>query len=90
MCLHAGLDCRRPVPAAEPVPTRPPSSLPLCSCPHSFSAHLPLQLLGISSDFLSSLLGDYLRGTLSDTRQQVARAIQLRDIMTSLGPGECG
>lgn len=46
------------------------------------------QLLGISSGFLSSLLSDYLRGTISDTKQQVARAIQLRDIMTSLGPGE--
>lgn len=45
-----------------------------------------LQLLGISSGFLSSLLSDYLRGTISDTQQQVARAIQLRDIMTSLGP----
>lgn len=52
------------------------------------SCLLATQLLGISSGFLSSLLSDYLRGTISDTKQQVARAIQLRDIMTSLGPGE--
>lgn len=44
-----------------------------------------LQLLTISGSFLSSLLFDALRGRLKET--EVARAIDLRNIVTSLGPG---
>ncbi|GAB4818789.1 hypothetical protein N2152v2_005835 [Parachlorella kessleri] len=43
-----------------------------------------LQLLGIAGGFLSRLAVDYLRGDLEKT--QVQRAIDLRNIMTSLGP----
>lgn len=42
------------------------------------------QLAGISGTFMSSLFIDLLRGRLKET--EVSRAIQLRDIVTSLGP----
>ena len=43
-----------------------------------------VQLLGVSGTFLSSLALDALRGTLKEN--EVQRAIELRDIVTSLGP----
>jgi aarF domain-containing kinase len=43
-----------------------------------------LQLLSISGRFLSNLAWDAFRGQLKET--EVARAIELRDIVTSLGP----
>jgi len=43
-----------------------------------------VQLLGISGSFLSSLAWDALNGRLKET--EVARACDLRDIVTSLGP----
>ncbi|KAL4452695.1 hypothetical protein ABPG75_008357 [Micractinium tetrahymenae] len=43
-----------------------------------------MQLLSISSGFLSSLAVDALRGELS--KNEVQRAIELRNIVTSLGP----
>lgn len=43
-----------------------------------------LQLLGIMSGFLSSALIDYFKGDLK--KNEVKRAIELRNIMTSLGP----
>jgi hypothetical protein len=44
-----------------------------------------LQLLSISSGFLSRLVLDAVRGDLA--ANEVQRAIDLRNIMTSLGPG---
>ena len=49
-----------------------------------FLDSLPPQRAG----FLGSLVGDWIGGRLGDPSQEVQRAIQLRDIMTSLGPGE--
>ncbi|PSC74356.1 putative aarF domain-containing kinase chloroplastic [Micractinium conductrix] len=43
-----------------------------------------IQLLSISSGFLSSFAVDYFKGDLS--KNEVKRAIELRNIMTSLGP----
>lgn len=43
-----------------------------------------LQLLGISGGFLGRLAWDAYRGQLAET--EVARAIELREIVTSLGP----
>ncbi|GAX72999.1 hypothetical protein CEUSTIGMA_g451.t1 [Chlamydomonas eustigma] len=43
-----------------------------------------LQLLGIGGGFISRLIWDAAQGRLSET--EVARAIDLREIMTSLGP----
>ena len=43
-----------------------------------------LQLLSISSGFLSGLALDWFKGDLA--ARQVQRAIELRNIMTSLGP----
>ena len=41
-------------------------------------------LAGISGGFLGGLLGDFIQG--KSLENQVARAIQIRNIMTSLGP----
>jgi len=43
-----------------------------------------LQLLGITGGFLSSLLLDYITGDIQNN--QVKRAIEIRNIVTSLGP----
>eukprot|EP00803_Ostreobium_quekettii_P009098 evm.model.scf_330.1 EVM.evm.TU.scf_330.1 scf_330:441-5212(-) len=43
-----------------------------------------LQLLSISSGFLSSIIFDFLRGRLKEN--EVKHAIELRNIVTSLGP----
>ena len=43
-----------------------------------------VQLLSIAGGFLSKILWDYFRGT--GALNEVARAIELRDIVTSLGP----
>lgn len=42
------------------------------------------QLLNISGSFLGSLLGDFITGRLKES--EVKRAIELREIVTSLGP----
>lgn len=76
-CDATTLHCARvPAPPLGRLPKHPPSL-------RLFPA---LQLLSISSGFLSSLAMDALRGDLS--KNEVQRAIELRNIVTSLGPGE--
>lgn len=69
-------------------------SLPLAYDPEAIAAYWRrrpvavatriVQLIGIAGGFLSSLAADALAGRLEET--QVQRAIDLRNIMTSLGP----
>jgi hypothetical protein len=56
----------------------------MCACRPVAVITRIAQLMSISGSFLSSLLIDLLRGRLKET--EVARAIQLRNIVTSLGP----
>ncbi len=54
-----------------------------CPCPLWFCMHIPSHA-GIAGGFLGRLAFDAMRGQLKET--EVARAVELRDIMTSLGP----
>eukprot|EP00873_Tetraselmis_striata_P029537 jgi/Tetstr1/449801/TSEL_036865.t1 len=68
--------------------------LPLEYCPEAIASYWGvrpvsvikrcLQLLGLSSGFLSRLAWDFARGEVK--KNEVARAIEIRNIVTSLGP----
>lgn len=77
---------RFPVSSLETLPTPTLSPQYWGRRPVAVTSRI-LQLLSISSGFLSRLAVDAARGNLA--ANEVQRAIDLRNIMTSLGPGEC-